>query len=348
MAVTNVGHSLERMDVARKPPGLVDVAAKAGVSLSTVSRVLTGRTPVSEKLRLKVRAAVDELGYRPNAAAQTLVSGKRSAIAVLARNTTRFGYAATLQGIEEAARAAGYVVMITVIESGRREDVARAVDMTLSQTVAGAIVIEFDAVGVAMLDALQGIVPVVAAAGARRRAGSTPHAFLDDEAGGRAATEYLLSLGHQTVHHIAIPATRRRSGREWGWRAALESASAPVPDVVRAEYSPTSGYDAALRLLDDPSVTAILCGNDELAIGAARALSERGRKIPDDVSIVGFDDQPFAAMWVPALSTVAQDFTDLGRRTFGLLEAWIRTDERPADSAVQPTLVLRESAARAR
>ncbi|MFP3712433.1 LacI family DNA-binding transcriptional regulator [Puerhibacterium sp. TATVAM-FAB25] len=333
------------MDATRRPPGLVDVAAKAGVSLSTVSRVLTGRTPVSEKLRTKVQAAVDELGYRPNAAAQTLVSGKRSTIAVLARNTARFGYAATLQGVEEAARAAGYVVMIAVIESGDRDDVARAVDMTLSQALAGAIVIEFDSVGVATLEALPDVVPVVAAAGARRRAGARPHAFLDDEAGGRAATEYLLGLGHRTVHHIAIPATRRRSGREWGWRTALEAAGAPVPDVVHADYSPTSGYDAALRLVDDPSVTAILCGNDELAIGAARALSERGRKIPEEVSVVGFDDQPFAQMWVPALTTVAQDFTDLGRRTFGLLEEWIRTGRRPADSAVQPALVIRESTA---
>lgn len=332
--------------MSRRPPGLVDVAAKAGVSLSTVSRVLTGRTPVSEKLRTRVQAAVDELGYRPNAAAQTLVSGKRSTIGVFARNTARFGYAATLQGIEEAARAAGYVVMITVIESGRADDIARAVDMTLSQALAGAIVIEFDAVGVATLEALPDVVPVVAAAGARREPGSRPHAFLDDEAGGREATEYLLGLGHRTVHHIAIPATREHSGREWGWRTALEDAGAPVPDVVPARYSPTSGYDAARRLIEDQQVTAILCGNDELAIGAARALSERGLRIPQDVSVVGFDDQPFAQMWVPALTTVAQDFTDLGHRTFGLLEQWIRTGERPADSAVQPTLVIRDSATR--
>jgi len=333
------------MTVPRKPPGLVDVAAQAGVSVSTVSRVLTGRTPVSEKLRAKVQAAVDDLGYHPNAAAQTLVSGKRSTIAVLARNTARYGYAATLQGIEEAARSAGYVVMIGVIESGEPSDITRAIDVTLSQALAGVIVIEFDEVGVATLDALPDVVPVVAAAGARRKSGSYPHGFLDDEAGGREATEYLLSLGHRTVHHVAIPATRRRSGREWGWRAALEAAGAPVPDVVPALYSPTSGYDAAQALVDDPEVTAILCGNDELAIGVARALVERGRRIPEDVSVVGFDDQPFAQMWVPALTTVAQDFTDLGRRTFGLLDEWMRTGERPLDSAVRPRLIVRESTA---
>ncbi|HMR48845.1 MAG TPA: LacI family DNA-binding transcriptional regulator [Arachnia sp.] len=333
------------MHVPHKPPGLVDVAAKAGVSLSTVSRVITGRTPVSEQLRQRVQAAVDELGYRPNAAAQALVSGRSSTIAVLARNTARFGYAATLQGIEEAARAAGYVVMIVVVESADPAAIAQAVDMTLSQPLAGAIVIEFDDVGVATLAALPDVIPVVAAAGAQRKRGASPHAFLDDEAGGREATEHLLSLGHATVHHIAIPATRRRSGREWGWRKALEAAGAPVPEVIRAEYSPTSGYDAAQRLVADPEVTAILCGNDEIAIGTARALAERGRRIPEDVSIVGFDDQPFAKMWVPALTTVSQDFTDLGQRTFGLLHSWVTTGTRPTDSAVRPALVPRESTA---
>jgi len=321
------------------------VAKQAGVSISTVSRVLTGRTPVSDRLRDKVMTAVDQLGYRPNAAAQTLVSGRRSTIAVLARNTTRFGYAATLQGIEEAARAAGYVVMIALIESAEPAEIERGINLTMSQALAGAIVIEFDDVGVETLAAMPESIPVVAAAGARRRSGSHPHAFLDDYAGGKEATEYLLSLGHRTVHHVAIPATRARSGRAWGWRQALLNAGVEIPPIIQAEYSPTSGYDAGRRIVDDPEVTAILCGNDELAIGVARAYQERGRAIPQDVSIVGFDDQPFAKMWSPALTTVAQDFVDLGSRTFGLLSQWLETDTRPADSAVRPRLIVRDSTA---
>lgn len=308
-----------------------------------MSRVLTGRTPVSAELRERVLRAVVDLGYRPNAAAQTLVSGRRSTVAVLARNTSRFGYAATLQGIEEAARAAGFVVMITLIESSEPAEVERGLDLALSHALAGAIVIEFDEVGLATLEALPDSVPVVAAAGARRRNAANPHAFLDDYAGGREATDYLLSLGHRTVHHVAIPATRSRSGRAWGWRQALHAAGAEVPPIVQADYSPVSGYEAAQQLVDDPSVTAILCGNDELAIGVARAYQERGRKIPDDVSVVGFDDQPFAQMWSPALTTVAQDFADLGRRTFDLLLSWLERGERPLDSAVRPRLVIRES-----
>jgi DNA-binding LacI/PurR family transcriptional regulator len=184
---------------------------------------------------------------------------------------------------------------------------------------------------------------VVAAAGAQRRGTRQPHAYLDDFAGGREATEYLLGLGHRTVHHIAIPATRARSGRAWGWRRALQDAGAEVPPVVQADYSTTSGYDAAQRLIGDPGVTAILCGNDEVAIGVMRAYQEHGIDIPGDISIVGFDDQPFAQMWRPALTTVAQDFTDLGRRTFGQLEQLLTQGKRPADSAVRPRLIVRES-----
>jgi DNA-binding LacI/PurR family transcriptional regulator len=332
-------------NVEHRPAVLMDVAAEAGVSVSTVSRVLTGRVPVSDTLRARVEDAVRRLGYHPNAAAQALVSGRRSTVAVIARNTLRYGYAATLQGIEEAARAAGFVMTITVVESDVDDELHRAVDLVMSQPLAGVIVLEFDRIGVHTLQAFPAALPVVAAAGARHRSSSRPHAFLDDFAGGRAATEYLLGLGHPTVHHVAIPATRTRSGRSWGWRTALERAGARVPPMAQADYSPLSGYNAGVALRETHGVTAILCGNDELAIGVARAYQEVGKSIPGDVSIMGFDDQPFAQMWHPSLSTVSQDFIDLGRRTFGLLEQWLETGARPPDSAVQPTIVVRESTA---
>ena len=184
-----------------RPPGLVDVAAKAGVSLSTVSRVITGRTPVSASLRVRVMEAVDELGYRPNAAAQTLVSGRRSTIArIFARNTTRYGYAETLHGIEEAARSAGYVVMIAVIDSGDPEEIARAVDLTLSQPLAGAIVIEFDDVGISTLKALPDIGPRRGCGRrttARRKSGRGWFLDSDKRLGGGKKSDDLNWLGHQ-------------------------------------------------------------------------------------------------------------------------------------------------------
>ncbi|SMH49040.1 transcriptional regulator, LacI family [Rathayibacter oskolensis] len=331
------------MDDLTPVPVLADVAAQAGVSLSTVSRVITGRTPVSSRTRERVEKAIAELSYRPNAAAQALVSGRSSVVSVIAKNTLRWGYAATLQGIEEAARAAGYVVMITVVESADPADLERAVDSVATRSIAGAVVIDFDAVGSQTLAALPRSVPVVASAGAVKQGEDLPHAYLDDFEGGRRATEYLLSLGHQTVHHVAIPSTRERSGREWGWRQALEEAGAPVPAVVSADYDPSSGYRAAK--LVPAGATAILCGNDEVAIGVIRELTERGVRVPADVSVMGFDDQSFAAMWSPALSTVRQDFSDLGRRTFALLQEWIETGVRPRDSIATAEIVIRESTA---
>ena len=333
------------MEHQHRPPVLADVARIAGVSISTVSRAITGRTPVSPRVRTKIEEAIEQLGYRPNAAAQTLVSGKRSMIAVLARNTLRYGYAATLQGVEEAARAAGYTVSISVVESSAPDEVRNAVDLVLSQPLAGAIVLEFDAVGVATLEALPATLPVVAVAGAVRRGTVRPHVFLDDEEGGRLATEYLLGLGHKTVHHVAIPATRPRSGRSWGWRKALLAAGVTVPEIFRAGYSPDSGYEVGRQIARMPEVTAVLAGNDEIAIGVIRALGDEGRRVPEDVSVVGFDDQPFAVMWRPSLTTVSQDFGALGRLGFSRLQEWLDTGRFPEEAVLRPTLIERESTA---
>ena len=331
------------MDDMTRTPVLADVAAAAGVSLSTVSRVITGRTPVSARTRERVEAAVRALDYRPNAAAQALVSGKSTMVAVIAKNTLRWGYAATIQGIEEAARSTGYTILIGVAETDEPSELLRVVNSVVTRSLAGAVVIDFDQVGAATLAAMPSIVPIVAAAGASQPDDRWPHAYLDDFEGGRMATEHLLALGHRTVHHVAIPSTRERSGREWGWRHALQAAGREVPPVVRAEYDPESGHDVTDRLGDD--VSAILCGNDELAIGVIRGLTERGVAVPRQISVMGFDDQPFAAMWTPALTTVRQDFHGLGRRTFGLLQEWIETGVRPADSMAVPEIVLRESTA---
>ncbi|TGO05190.1 Transcriptional regulator, LacI family [Serinibacter arcticus] len=118
-----------------------------------------------------------------------------------------------------------------------------------------------------------------------------------------------------------------------------------MPAMIAAGYDPSSGYEAgrALTLLDD--VTAVLCGNDEIAIGVTRALREGGRRVPEDVSVVGFDDQPFAEMWLPPLTTVAQDFTELGRRSIALLTSWLDSGVKPVDWVGQPSLVVRESTA---
>ncbi|WP_129663907.1 LacI family DNA-binding transcriptional regulator [Phytoactinopolyspora endophytica] len=325
-----------------RAPAITDVAKLAGVSVPTVSRVLTGSVPVSTARRERVLAAIEELGYRPNGAARALVKGHQSVIAVLASDTTRYGYAVTIQGIEEAARAAGFIVMITVIESEEPAAVASAVNLALRNPVSGMIVLKFDPPGVAAVRALPKGVPVVAASGSRGT--GVPHATLDDIEGAVKATEYLLGLGHRTVHHVAIPTSGRRAGRAAGWQRALAKAGAEIPEVMYAGWDPRRAYEHGRSLGDRPDVTAVLCGNDELAIGLMRGLRDVGRRVPEDVSVVGFDGHPLGELWAPALTTVEQDFAELGQRSFNLVAALIEGRSSPMTSARQPRLVIRESA----
>ena len=327
-------------------PVLADVARAARVSVPTVSRVLNGTKYVAPELARRVQAAVAELGYRPNVAARSMRSGKRTLVSVLAGATTNYGYAHTLQGIETAARRSNMSVTITVVESGEESLVKRAIDLALSQPTAGAIVLEFDRAGITAARMMpEGLPVVVAGGGSSRRAGSAPAALIDERAAGRQVTEYLLRMGHRTVHHVAGPTAGKHSGRTDGWRAALLAADAPVPQVMNADWDATSGYRWGERIAGRDDVTAVFCGNDEIAIGLMRALADRGLRVPDDVSVVGFDDQPLVAMWQPSLTTVDQDFEDLGARAFDLLERLVDGEPNVTYSVATPQLVVRESTA---
>ena len=330
---------------AFKVPVIADVARLAGVSVPTVSRVLTGSTPVSDDKRERVLAAIRELGYRPNAAARALVSGRQSMIAVVAANTTRYGYAMTIQGIEEAARAAGYIVVITVVDTPDEASVAMTVDLVLGQPVAGVVVIAFDESGILARSAFQQTVPMVSVGATSDGAAREPQAFLDDRAAAQEATEYLLGLGHATVHHVCAPQVGQQVGRTLGWEDALRAAGIEVPETIVADWEPSSGREVGLQLAARPDVTAVICGNDDMAIGVMRGLHDAGKRVPDDVSVVGFDDAPLAAVVVPALTTVAQDFIDLGRRAFAQLNLLVTTGEAAMVSSVVPSLVVRESTA---
>jgi DNA-binding LacI/PurR family transcriptional regulator len=329
---------------ARRPPVLADVAQAAGVSVPTVSRVLTGSTPVSERTRSKVREAIDLLGYRPNEAARALVRGRQSIVGVISSNTVRYGYAMAIQGIEEAARAAGYVVAITVLDESDESGVQEAVRLMLGQALAGVIVLDFDTGGSQALTELPNGLPVAAVSSYVDESG-IPRALFDDRRGGYEATQYLLGLGHTTVHYVAVPGSGRPSGRLAGWRHALDEAGVDAPEPLETDWSSESGYRAGIELAGRPEVTAILCGNDEIAFGVLKALQVSGRLVPREVSVVGFDDQPHAALWTPSLTTVGQDFVALGREAFSLLLQAAGQLETTASESPELHLVVRESTA---
>jgi DNA-binding LacI/PurR family transcriptional regulator len=229
--------------------------------------------------------------------------------------------------------------------------VTAAVDRAYDPPSAGIIIIAFDREGVRALRALSPSVPVVAALEADDVADG--HRYLsrslDDLAAASTATRYLMQLGHRTVHYVSIPAPSDASARMRGWRRTLQDAGAPVPRVVPAGWTPQSGYEAGRRLAADPELTAVLCGNDDLAIGVMHALRDAGRPVPEAVSVVGFDDIPTAAHVWPPLTTVRLDFVGLGRDCFTLLHSMLNPQESPPTAvAARPELVVRDSTGPAR
>lgn len=324
-----------------KPPSIADVAAAAGVSVPTVSRVLTGAAKVSPLRAQRVHDAIEELGYRPNSAARALVSGKHSTIAVMTSDTTIYGYSATIQGIELAARAAGFFVIISVVDSDAPEEVERAVTTVLSQPLAGVAVLKFDPPGLRAVGALPRDLPVVAVSGELDDTFS--QSVIDEVAGGEEITAYLLGLGHRTVHHVAVPPSRDEDGRTTGWRMALAAAGAEIPPVIKATWEADSGVTIGHELAARPEVTAVFCGNDEIAMGVMSGLAEAGRRVPEDVSVVGFDNHPLSRIWRPGITTVSQDFVDMGRRAFALLLKQITGDAGPVLSSAKPGLIVRAS-----
>jgi DNA-binding LacI/PurR family transcriptional regulator len=170
---------------------------------------------------------------------------------------------------------------------------------------------------------------------------------IDNEAGAGAATEYLLSLGHRTVYHVAGPSSCLDAvERVDGWRKALREAGAPEPPALAGDWSSASGYALGCRLATDPDLTAIFCGNDTMALGVIRALVERGFRVPGDVSVVGFDDVPEAGYYLPPLTTVRQDFGEVGRQALSALVDRMSGAIPPGPRIrVAPELIVRASAA---
>jgi DNA-binding LacI/PurR family transcriptional regulator len=328
---------------APRPAVIADVAKLAGVSVPTVSRVLTGAARVRPEKERLVLDAIAKLNYRPSATARALASRQSHTIAIVAGNTSQYGYAETIRGIEEEARADGFTVTITVVETTDPEEVERAVALVLDQSPAGVVVLKFDPPGVAVLESLPRDLPVVAVSGVRSR--DVPQAVLDESRAAETLTEHLLALGHRTVHHVRVPPSRREDGRTTGWRRALKRAGIEQPVLFEATWSPESGRTIGREIARDPEITAVFCGNDEIAMGVIKGLRDAGVRVPEDVSVVGFDDHPLAAMWSPALTTVRQDFGGLGARAFELLRGAMSGEVARRTSSALPELIVRESTA---
>lgn len=330
-------------------PTLADVAAEAGVAAITVSRVVEGSEKVAAKTRDRVLAAMDTLGYFGNAAATQLVSGRTETIGVVTSSITDFGYSSTIRGIERRAREFGWSVLIAAIEDSSPADIRQTVSTVASRALAGVVVIDYDDVTHAVIPAMPAYLPVVSTTGpSLKRDLVRPHVSIDDHLGAVTAAEHLIGLGHRSIFVVAPPDYELTERRSAGTLDALTQARLPHYPMARCEsWRPEAGYAAANELLDTygDDVTAMACGNDELALGAIRAVVNRGLRVPQDVSITGFDDNPLAAFATPPLTTVAQDFNALGYAAFDLLHSLIHGDPSPDPGPLVPMLVVRETTA---
>ena len=326
-------------------PAMTDVARLAGVSHMTVSRVLNGHPTVREQTRLRVQAAIAELGYRPNRAARALVTGRSQMIGVIAQSTSLYGPASLLTEVEQIAAHDGLAVSVSCVPHPDQHSISAAVDRLLAHRVAGIIVIAPIEVAEAAPHRLPPDVPIVTIDGDIQRSAAV--VTIDQVTAARDATRHLLDAGHRTVWHIAGPPDRFGSAaRQKGWREALEAAGAEVPPPLPAGWSAASGHECAELLARMPEVTAIFAANDHVALGVLRALQENGRRVPEDVSVVGFDDVPEAAYFMPPLTTVRPHFGTVARVSFELLVAQLGSGNGGAlRRTVVPTLISRASVA---
>ncbi|SCF83196.1 LacI family DNA-binding transcriptional regulator [Streptomyces sp. Ncost-T10-10d] len=327
---------------------MADVARVAGVSSQTVSRVSNGFPGVNEETRQRVLAAMKELGYRPNSAARALKRGDFRTIGVITFTLSTTGNMRTLEAIATSAAQEGYSVTLLPVAVPTQDEV-RGAFSRLGELAVDAVIVIME---VHLLDSASlSLPPHVKIVVADSDAGDRYAVVDTDQAGGtRDAVLHLLDLGHHTVWHLAGPETSYAAQRRTdAWRSTLEEAGRVPPPLVRGDWSAESGYRAGLHLAEQADCTAVFAANDQMALGLLRALDERGRKVPQDVSVIGFDDIPESGSFLPPLTTVHQDFAEVGRRCVQSALRQVRQGEAERGTTLVPTrLVVRDSTAHGR
>jgi DNA-binding LacI/PurR family transcriptional regulator len=328
----------------RRKPTINDVAQVAGVSFGTVSRVLNDAPDVSAATRQRVLQVIKDIGYRRNRAATALVTSRSTSIGILSDGSPRFGPVGTLMALENIARKKGYATTVISVEQPDEESVQAALDALDDTGVGGIIVIApLVEMAAAVWNASFRVPVEMIAAGAS----STPNVFTyseNQELGARLATQHLIDLGHTDIAHLA-------GSMDWfdgrvrkrGWEAALRDAGLEPGLCVEGDWSPRWAYETGLRLVREEKIPqAIFAASDHTALGLIRAFAENGVRVPEDVSIVGFDDIEGSDYFLPPLTTVRQDFNALALMSMEVLLGAM--EGRDVDrTPIAPTLVVRNS-----
>lgn len=328
----------------RRRPTIDDVARHAGVSKSLVSLVVRGDRHVSPERRAAALRAVAELGYRPNAMAQGLVQRSTRIVGVMVSDLNNPFFADVIAGIQSRARSLGYRVLMNTGDRVR-ENEDEAVETLLQLRVDGLIL------GSPMMESAQMVrasreVPVVVV-GRPARAASVDSVADDDAAGALAVVRHCVSLGHRRIAHIDGGAGAGAIERRRGYEEAMRKLRLQKEIVVgRGAFTEAGGHQGARELLERwPRPTAIFAANDLAAIGALNVIEESGLKVPEDISLVGYDNTSLAAMRHLSLTTVHQPRHDIGQMAVDLLMERMRGRVKPRRVVLAPTLVVRSTTA---
>ncbi|MCA9971636.1 MAG: LacI family DNA-binding transcriptional regulator [Anaerolineales bacterium] len=321
-----------------------DVAAQAGVSHQTVSRVINDSERVSPETRARVEAAIQALNYQPNAIAQSMAKGRTGMLACIAPNLTDYTFASLIDGAERAVRQQGYF-LLSASAPDAATFAALVAELVPRRRAEGLLVINPYADG--RYRHLPPNFPLVFA-GARPRQNAANSVSLDDVAAGRRATEHLLGLGHRRIALITGPMAEDCSqDRLAGYEAALQAAGLAIDPglVVEGTWQARSGYDAFMQLAQaGPLPDAIFAQNDQMAVGVLRAAADHGVNVPQALSVIGVDDVPMAAYFEPPLTTLRQDFARIGHEAARLLMNVIEQPGVPRqDMRIPAELIVRRS-----
>ncbi len=333
-------------ELRNTPPSMREVAALAGVSHQTVSRVINGHPSIKPSTKERVLKVIEEVKYRPNSAARALATRRSMRIGVVVDSAVKFGPNATLRALEDSARDAGYSVSSVTVGENRALSARSAVDHLLEQGIDGLCIIAPRSSSVDLIKAKAEGIPTLAVT-------SNPNttlltASVDQRKGAEIAVEHLIALGHTRIAHVAGPLDWLDAlGRERGWRSAMEAAGLEAGEAIVGDWTADFGYAYAQQLPSELPFTGVFCANDQMALGLIHGLAERGIRVPDDVSIVGFDDLPEARHFLPPLTTVRQDFEALGLRALTALIGAIDGVSQPSRTVIEPELLVRQSTARA-
>lgn len=323
-----------------KTIGIKDVAEHANVSISTVSNVLNSSKPVSPALRTRVLDAVYALNYEVNAVARGLKSGRTNNIAVIVPFITSIYFPSILQSIQEAANKNGYMVNVfgTEGDPNREKDYIQTLR---SQWIDGILLSSSvdtkAAASVEYIDYLSSLntnghpIPVVCFEAAISKC--LDAVVVNDKEGIQLATEHLISLGRKSIAYIAAP-TRFDMGKQRlkGYLSALEAHNIPVNKqmIIQGDYTPQTGYQCMNTLLKSfPHTDAVVTGNDQMGVGAVRAVLDAGKRIPEDIAIIGFNDNFPSSLINPSLSTIKVPKTEMGTMAFDLLLRRIQNPDLP-------------------